>query len=162
MKRFGPSPLYIIPSVVIWAVVLFLNLAFLQKGRVWGVGFFVLFLAPITVLLLFVNFRYLILKEDSLCFRTILGTRCIPLDEIEGVELKRLGIRKVIWVRARDGVIISPLIFGNLEALKTALSERLGDRCQREGWDRSMGDALLLYLTALFLLTIVASKLILG
>ncbi len=160
-KRYGPSPLYIIPSAVIGAVVALLTLAFFAKGKVWGIGFGLLFLVPLTAILLFINFRFLVIKDEDICSRTVFGTRCIPKDQIEKVAVKRLGMRKVLWIQAQDNVMIVPLIFRDIQGLKRSLTEALGNRVDQEGWSRSVIDIALLYLTALFLVAVVLGRLLL-
>ncbi len=161
MKRYGPSPLYIIPSVVIGAVVLFLTIAFFFKGRYWGIGFGIFFFIPLILILLFVNYRFILIDQEKLCIKGIFGKRCFKWEDIEDVETKRLGIRNTLWIRTKEHTAIVPMIFSDLKGLREELEARLGERFKADKWHRSPADLLLLYLTALFLLTITLTKLFL-
>ncbi|BAT71197.1 conserved hypothetical protein [Thermosulfidibacter takaii ABI70S6] len=147
--------------MVIGAVVIFLTVAFFLKGKYWGISFGVFFLIPLVFILLFINYRFILLDDKKLCLKSIFGKRCFRWDEIESVETQRLGIRNTLWIRAKDKVLIVPLIFSNLEDLCSRLGERLQDRFKATSLRRSTIDLILLYLTALFLLTITLSKLLL-
>lgn len=160
MKRYGPSPLYIIPSVVIGAVVLFLTVAFFFKGKIWGVGFALFFALPLFFILLFVNYRFIYLSDSEICVKGLLGKRCFSWDQVELIEVRKLGIRNVLWIQCTDGVSIVPLVFGDLEGIYKSLKEIVPEKV-KDGWKRSQMDILLLYMTAAFLLFTTLSKFLL-
>ncbi len=158
MKKFGPDMIYLIPSAVIGAVILLLTVAFFFKGKAWGLIFLFFFALPVVFILTFINFRFLHIHEDKLCVVSIFGKRCFPWDAITQVKTARLGMRNVLWIEAGDSAQIVPLIFSHLQLIKRLMAEKLGDRCESEGWERSHIDLILLYMTAGFLAFIVISK----
>ncbi len=157
--RFGPSPIYIVPSVVIGLVVTFIDVAFFMKGIGWGVIFSALFLIPLLFIIFYINYRFIEIYDDALCVEGIFGSRCFPWDQIESVEVKRVGMRNVLWIQTDSDVQLVPIIFKDIEVLRRAISDRLGDKCKGDRWERSSVDLILLYMAALFLLFVVFSKL---
>ena len=157
--RFGPSPVYIVPSAVIGLVVIFIDVAFFMKGTGWGVIFSLLFLVPLLFILFYINYKFIEVYDDALCVEGIFGSKCFPWEQIESVEVKRVGMRNVLWIQAGSDVQLVPLIFKDTEAIRKAISEKIGDRCRGDRWERSSVDLILLYMTAFFLLFVVFSKL---
>ncbi len=160
MKRFKPSFLYIVPSVIIGAISLFLCLALIFKNKTAGLLFLVVVLIPLIFILIFINFRFITIEDEKMCFKTLLTKRCLDFKNIEHVRVQRIGMRNVLWVESKDGSIITPLIFSDIKSLRDTLKEMLGEKVSLDNWRRSTMDLILLYLATVFLIFVVLVKLI--
>ncbi len=160
MKRFGTSVIYIVPSIVIGLVSLLLGVLLIFKSKVAGIAFFALVFIPLSFILIYMNYRSLLMDDSQLCLRTIFSKKCLLWDRIKSVRVERLGMRNALWIEADDFTLITPLTFSNLKELRDFLSQKLGNRVSFEGWRRSIVDLVMLYLAMLFLLFVVLIKIL--
>ncbi|NPA15304.1 MAG: hypothetical protein GXO44_01995 [Deferribacteres bacterium] len=160
MRKFGPSVVYIVPSVVIGLISLFLGVFLLLKSKVAGIAFFALVFLPLSFILLYLNYRSLFVDDSQLCLKTVLGKKCVSWDKVRSVRVEKLGMRNVLWIDGEDVTLITPLIFSDLKGLKDFLVEKVGEKVSSEGWQRSLIDLLMLYFAMFFLLFVVLIKII--
>lgn len=155
---FGPSPIYIFPSVVIGIVVFAFFFYLYESGSPFTYIFLVIFAIPITLMLLYTNLRTLKVYEDRLTIYSIFGKTEIPFDSISLVKVMRIGIRNVLLIEADGRIYLTPFVFSSVAELKDILVEKLGNKVERVGWERSIGDIILIYLIAILLLLVFLVK----
>lgn len=160
MKKFGPSWIFIIPSIVIEVITLFLGIALLFKAKTLGIGFFILVFVPLTFILLFVNYRKIVIHQDKICFHSLFSKKCLSYEKIKNVDLRKIGVRNTLWVEHENGLIITPMVFSKPASLKEAFEEKLGEKVSDENWKYSSLDIALLYLAAIFLVFVVLIRFI--